>query len=50
MYYRQLWLDNHNFMVESQLLDPKTCRFFMNFMIKLLADSTKCPNKIEIIS
>jgi hypothetical protein len=48
-YYRQSWLDNHNFMVESQLLDARTSKIFINFACKLLTTSTKCENKVEII-
>ncbi len=37
--YIQLWLDNHNFMVETHLLDSKLGKGFMSFVSKLIKTS-----------
>lgn len=48
--YWQLWMDNHNFMVETHLLDSRTGKGFIDFMCKIINDSPSEVDKIGLVA
>jgi hypothetical protein len=38
--YTNIWMDNHMFMVETQLLEPRMSKAFVNFYVKILSHSS----------